>query len=233
MGAGAFELRKRRPTMNHEPISRQARLLMLSAVLLSAACNSPEPGSEPMEGSEVASTAKPVDHEDETRRERSHLIATLEGKSGSALSGEVMFMEADGDDVSFTLRVQNAPAGVHAVHIHENGDCSAPDASSAGGHWNPTSENHGRRGEGSFHAGDIENLEVGVDGTGSLSMTVADWSLEETGGESVIGKALVVHAGADDFRTQPDGAAGDRIGCGVIERSGANPSTRLGARSRR
>lgn len=209
--------------MNYEAMWRETRVVGFGVVLVLAACNRPDAGSEPMEEEEVASSAKPVDRGDEARRESGHTIATLEGRSGSNLSGEAMFMEADGGDVSFTLRVQNAPAGEHAVHIHENGDCSAPDASSAGGHWNPTSESHGKRGEDSFHAGDIANLEVGADGIGSLSMTVAGWSLDETGSESVLGKALVVHFGADDFRSQPDGAAGERIGCGVIERSGANP----------
>jgi len=211
--------------VSYETIGREARLMALGVILVWAACNRPDAGSEPMEENEdeVASTAKPVHRGDEARGESSHTIATLEGKSGSALSGEAMFMEVDGGDVSFTLRVQNALAGEHAVHIHENGDCSAPDASSAGGHWNPMSDNHGKRGEDSFHAGDIGNLEVGADGVGSLSMTVSDWSLEESGAESVLGKALVVHSGADDFRTQPDGAAGERIGCGVIGRKDANP----------
>ena len=208
--------------MNYDAKWRQAWLAGFGVLVL-AACNRADVGSDPMEEGEAASTARPVDRGDETRRESGHTIATLEGKSGSTLTGDAMFMEADGGDVSFTLRVQNTPAGKHAIHIHEKGDCSAPDASSAGGHWNPTSEGHGKRGGESFHAGDIRNLEVGADGIGSLSMTVADWSLEKTGGESVLGKALVVHSGADDFRTQPDGAAGERIGCGVIERLGANP----------
>lgn len=209
--------------MDYEARWREASLVGFGVVLLLAACNRPDTGSEAMEEDEVASSAKPVGRGDEARGENGHTIATLEGRSGSTLSGEAMFMEADGGDVSLTLRVQNAPAGEHAVHIHENGDCSAPDASSAGGHWNPMSASHGKRGEDSFHVGDIGNLEVGADGIGSLSMTFADWSLEETGDESVLGKALVIHSGADDFRTQPDGAAGERIGCGVIERSGVNP----------
>ncbi len=210
--------------MSYETILREARLAGFGVLLVLAACNRPDAGSDPTEEEdEAASTAKPVSRGEETGRDSTHAIATLDGKSGSTLTGEATFMEADGGDVSFTLRVRNAPAGEHAVHIHENGDCSAPDASSAGGHWNPRSERHGKRGEDAFHAGDIANLEVGADGIGSLSMTVADWSLEESGGATVLGKALVVHSGADDFRSQPDGAAGKRIGCGVIERNGANP----------
>jgi Cu-Zn family superoxide dismutase len=198
---------------------REARLTGFGVVLILAACNRPDTGSKPMEYDQAESTAKPAKRANEAPADEGRAVATLEGRSGSSLTGTATFTEADGGDVSLTLRVQNAPAGAHAVHLHENGDCSARDASSAGKHWNPTGEIHGRRGEYSFHEGDIGNLTVGANRSGSLSVTVTDWSLEETGDESVLGRALVVHSGADDFRTQPDGAAGQRIGCGVIERS--------------
>jgi superoxide dismutase, Cu-Zn family len=143
-------------------------------------------------------------------------VATLEAKSGSELTGEAFFVqEADGK-VSFGVHVEHVKPGLHAVHIHENGDCSAADGSSAGGHWNPTGEEHGKWGEHPFHLGDIGNIDVGPDGTGSLSLETDLWNLNETGDHSVLGHAVVVHAGADDFKTQPSGDAGARIGCGVI-----------------
>ncbi|MGH9321253.1 MAG: superoxide dismutase family protein, partial [Vicinamibacteria bacterium] len=118
------------------------------------------------------------------------------------------------------------PPGSHAVHIHEVGDCSAPDAGSAGGHWNPTGAEHGQRGGESYHAGDLGNVDVGSDGTGVITIDAEDISLEPEGEPSAMGKAIVVHSGPDDFATQPDGAAGERIGCGVIEseQTTSNPS---------
>jgi Cu-Zn family superoxide dismutase len=107
--------------------------------------------------------------------------------------------------------------GPHAVHIHETGDCSAEDGSSAGGHWNPTGEEHGKWGEHPFHLGDIGNIEVGEDGTGSITLSTDLWSIGDSSDHDVVGKSIVVHAGADDFKSQPSGAAGERIGCGVIE----------------
>jgi superoxide dismutase, Cu-Zn family len=143
-------------------------------------------------------------------------VATLEAKSGSDLTGEASFVEEANGKLSFEVRVEHVEPGSHAVHIHENGDCSAPDASSAGGHWNPTGEDHGKWGVHPFHLGDIGNIDVGPDGTGSLSLETDQWNLDETGDHSVLGHAVVVHAGTDDFKTQPSGDAGARIGCGAI-----------------
>jgi Cu-Zn family superoxide dismutase len=142
--------------------------------------------------------------------------AELAPKSGSELSGRAVFTKTDGE-VEFEVKIENAEPGLHAVHIHETGDCSAEDASTAGGHWNPTGEDHGKWGEHPFHLGDIGNIEVGEDGTGSLTMSTDLWSLGDASDHDVVGKAIVVHSGADDFVSQPSGAAGERIGCGVIE----------------
>jgi Cu-Zn family superoxide dismutase len=146
--------------------------------------------------------------------------ATIEPKSGSRVEGEAFLAQRDGR-VSVAVRIFNAPPGGHAVHLHEKGDCSAPDASSAGEHWNPDGKPHGQRGgDGAFHAGDLGNVEIGPDGTGSLNLEIEDWSLGSGGPDDPIGKAIVVHAKPDDFVTQPDGAGGQKIGCGVIESGG-------------
>jgi len=148
--------------------------------------------------------------------EMSTAIARIEPKSGSELTGTATF-EGGAGEVAFVLEVKNAPPGAHAFHLHEVGDCSAPDGTSAGGHWNPTGVEHGRWGAEPYHLGDIGNLEVGEDGKGSLTLTTDLWSIG-TGTESdVVGRAVIVHAGVDDFTTKPTGAAGGRIGCGVIE----------------
>jgi len=143
--------------------------------------------------------------------------AVLESRSGSTLTGTGRFVD-DGGSVTLTLNVANAPPGEHAVHLHETGDCSAPDASSAGAHWNPTKSDHGEWGHASHHLGDIGNLHVGADGTGALILTTDRWSIGTGDIGDLLGRAVIVHEKADDFVTQPTGAAGGRIGCGVVRR---------------
>lgn len=148
--------------------------------------------------------------------EKNSARAEIQSASGSTITGEAVFEEA-GNGVKMTLTVQGATPGTHAVHLHESGDCSAPDATSAGPHWNPMDEAHGNRSEGGeFHAGDIANLEVGDDGTGTLEITAEDWTIGTSEASDVIGKAVIIHAAADDFVSQPAGNAGAREGCGVV-----------------
>ena len=134
----------------------------------------------------------------------------------SSVTGQAVFMQ-DGEDIMLTIDIQDASPGLHAVHIHATGDCSAPDGTSAGGHWNPTSEDHGRWGGDSFHLGDIGNIPVGSGGTGYIERTTDLWDLDNGSDLDIVGKAIIVHAGEDDFTSQPSGAAGGRIGCGVIQ----------------
>ena len=136
--------------------------------------------------------------------------------SGSDVAGEAVFTQ-DGADIMLVVEIWNATPGLHAVHIHAVGDCSAADGTSAGGHWNPTDEEHGRWGGESFHLGDLGNVPVGSDGTGYLERTTDLWEMGTGSDLDIVGKAIVVHAGEDDFVSQPSGAAGGRIGCGVIE----------------
>ena len=132
------------------------------------------------------------------------------------ISGEAVFTHND-EQITLMIEIHDTSPGLHAVHIHEHGDCSAPDGTSAGGHWNPTSTAHGKWGEGEFHLGDIGNIMVAEDGTGSISLTTDLWEIGTGSDVDVVGKSIIVHAGADDFISQPSGAAGARIGCGVIE----------------
>ncbi|MBL3658365.1 superoxide dismutase family protein [Fulvivirga sediminis] len=141
--------------------------------------------------------------------------AMIEAKSDSEITGTATFTETP-DGIAFEINVENAEPGEHAVHIHEKGDCSAADGKSAGGHWNPTGVDHGKRGSETFHKGDIGNMTVGEDGKGSLSIVAEDWTIGGEIDSNVVGKAVIIHAGADDFTSQPSGAAGARIGCGVI-----------------
>ncbi|PZR28535.1 MAG: superoxide dismutase family protein [Citrobacter freundii] len=102
-----------------------------------------------------------------------------------------------------------------AVHLHEHGDC-ADTAKMAHGHWNPTKAQHGKWGEGSFHLGDIGNVKLDAKGKGKITITTDLWTLGGPASSNIIGKAVIVHGGVDDFKTQPTGNAGTRIGCGVI-----------------
>jgi Cu-Zn family superoxide dismutase len=108
--------------------------------------------------------------------------------------------------------------GVHAIHLHENGDCSATDATSAGGHWNPNTKEHGDWNEGMNHMGDIGNLDADADGNVSYIFSTDKWCLDcDDSNKNIKGKGVIVHAKADDFTSQPSGAAGARVACGVIE----------------
>ena len=103
-----------------------------------------------------------------------------------------------------------------AVHIHEHGDCSNK-AEMAHGHWNPTKSNHGKWDSGEFHLGDIGNVKLDSKGNGQLTMETFRWTLGGSWSKNILGKAIIIHGGTDDFKTQPTGNAGTRIGCGVIQ----------------
>lgn len=143
-------------------------------------------------------------------------IAVINPLNDSGVTGKATFTQM-GQTVMLHIEIKNVAPGQRAVHIHENGDCSAPDGTSAGGHWNPTNVAHGKWGEGEFHLGDIGNVEVGEDGTGSIELVTDLWEIGTGSNIDVVGKGIIVHSGADDFVSQPSGAAGSRIGCGVIE----------------
>ena len=142
-------------------------------------------------------------------------VAPIEAKSGSAVEGSATF-KAKGGRVTMKVVVSGLEPGPHAIHLHEKGDCSAPDAMSAGGHWNPTSAAHGRWGTDPFHHGDIGNLTADAKGNAVLEFETDLWTIGGEAGTDILGKSVVVHASVDDFTTQPTGAAGERIGCGVI-----------------
>jgi Cu-Zn family superoxide dismutase len=144
--------------------------------------------------------------------------APLEAKSGSTVSGTVRFEEVLADGVPVvrvTVDAAGIPAGIHGFHVHEKGDCSAPDATSAGGHFNPGGEPHGEPNAGPHHAGDFGNVEANAEGRVNTSYIMQGVTLG-SGTSSIAGKAIVLHADPDDLKTQPTGNAGGRIACGVI-----------------
>src|SRR6202163_4010734 len=139
-------------------------------------------------------------------------VAKLEPKSGSKVTGTVTFTKT-GDEVEVVADVENLKPGKHGFHIHEKGDCSAPDAMSAGGHFNPMHEQHGGPHTAERHVGDFGNIEADASGKGHL---VWKGKLDLSGPNSIIGKSVVVHEKEDDLKTDPAGNSGARIACGVI-----------------
>ena len=140
-------------------------------------------------------------------------IAVLHPANGTAVSGVVSFEQVEGG-VMVTAVVEGLTPGKHGFHIHQYGDCSAPDATSAGGHFSPMSHPHGAPTDMERHVGDLGNLEA--DSTGRAEYKWTDPHLTFSGRNSIIGRGLIVHADEDDLTSQPTGAAGARVACGVI-----------------
>jgi superoxide dismutase, Cu-Zn family len=146
-----------------------------------------------------------------------HHHANLAPTQGNKAAGTVEFI-AHGDAVQVTGTITGLePNSEHGFHIHEKGDCSAPDASSAGGHFNPTSQAHGNPDTPPHHAGDAHNLRADAQGTVQVNEMLPGVTLSDSGPNDILGKAVVLHAKADDYKSQPAGNSGARIACGVIE----------------
>ena len=153
----------------------------------------------------------------EVKEEPKTVSVSMESKSGSTVKGEAYFTESNGM-VTLEAKFSGLKPGTHAIHIHEKADCSAEDATSSGGHWNPTHSKHGKWGDPEgYHKGDIGHFEVDDNGIGRISMQTDEWCIG-CGDENkdILGKAVIVHEGKDDFTTQPTGDAGGRVSCGGI-----------------
>jgi Cu-Zn family superoxide dismutase len=140
-------------------------------------------------------------------------LAVLAPLGSSGVSGTVTFSKAEGG-VKVWARVSGLKPGAHGFHIHEFGDCSAPDGGSAGGHFNPTAEPHAGPHDMTRHAGDMGNVTAGADGVATVEYVDPRVSFE--GPNSILGRGVIVHANPDDLKTQPTGNAGGRVACGVV-----------------
>jgi superoxide dismutase, Cu-Zn family len=140
----------------------------------------------------------------------------LDSRSGSSVTGSLSLQQQDGG-VRITGEVRGlAPASAHGFHVHEKGDCSAADASSAGPHFNPMGAPHGNMAAGPHHAGDMPNIMADQRGVARVDVLVPGATLA-AGPGSITGRAIVVHRDPDDYATQPAGNAGPRVACGVIK----------------
>lgn len=143
--------------------------------------------------------------------------AALAARSGSKVSGTLEF-RAEAESVHIVGKISGVePDSTHGFHLHETGDCSAEDATSAGPHFNPAGHAHGHPGQGEHHAGDIPNLVADANGDIAVDVVVPGVSLRDGGEGDIAGRAIVLHATADDYASQPAGNSGARIACGVIE----------------
>jgi Cu-Zn family superoxide dismutase len=143
--------------------------------------------------------------------------ATLAPTKGNQAAGMVSFVQR-GSTVYVDARITGLSPGPHGFHVHEKGDCRAPDGSSAGGHFNPASTPHAGPDSAQRHAGDLGNLVADANGIAVYRVQVSGISLG-TAADSIIGRAVIVHAAADDLRTQPSGNSGARVACGLISKS--------------
>lgn len=187
---------------------RPYHLLVLAAACTLAACTTTgekaaPPMSSPAPASPATSTA-------------SSATVNLASASGSLVSG-TLSMVPMGNGVHITGEIGGLGAGqTHAIHVHEKGDCSAVDASSAGGHFNPTGSAHGRAGTPVHHAGDMDNLTANAEGVADVDIHLSGVALGGGAANDIAGRAVIVHAAPDDYTSQPSGNAGARVACGVI-----------------
>ncbi len=185
--------------------SRAFALASLSAstLLLAACAAAPQRQATPAAPAATTSQAREA-------------LVNLAPASGSLVSGRLVLVPM-GDGLHLRGEIGGlTPGSRHGFHIHEKGDCSAADASSAGGHFNPTGQPHGRAGQGAHHAGDADNLVADAKGVARVDVHLGGIALGTGAANDVAGRAVIVHAAADDYSSQPAGNAGARVACGVI-----------------
>lgn len=141
-------------------------------------------------------------------------IANLSPTKGNDVKGTVVFTKVNGG-IKIVAEIEGLTPGKHGFHVHEYGDCTSPDGSSAGGHFNPDGVEHGGPDDPVRHVGDMGNLVAGKDGKAHYEWV--DSLMTFYGPHNIIGRSVIVHGGADDLKSQPSGNAGPRVACGVIE----------------
>lgn len=189
---------------------RQAGLLLTigGAALAAAACatdRTESAAAEPEGGAIVSTIGPPV------------LNADLRAAEGRSLARAMV--EQSGDSLRVRIEATGMSPGTYGAHVHTTGRCDAPAFASAGPHWNPTGQMHGKDNPKGMHKGDLPNLMVGADGRGSVEYTIPNAILSGMLPTKLVdedGASVVIHARPDDYRTDPSGNSGDRIACGVL-----------------
>jgi len=187
-----------------------ALALPLMSALALAACSTDEAS-----GSGAASASGAVPASGPMPTAKAVLVAGDGTEKGMATVVE------SGEGLNVTISVSGLPAGLHAAHVHTTGTCTPPDFVSAGGHWNPMQKQHGKDNPAGMHMGDMPNITISAGGAGELQFTIPHGTLT-TGASPLLdadGAAVVIHAAADDMKTDPTGNAGGRLVCGVLKLS--------------
>ena len=193
-------------------------ILTVAGLLALAGCSSTTPKeSAPAKSSTTPAPAATSPAVISTTNTVQSAVVNLAPASGSLVSGKLTLSPHDGAIMVMGEIGGLKPNQEHAFHIHEKGDCSAADATSAGGHFNPTSQPHGRASAGQHHLGDNDNLKADAKGVVKVHTHFNGVVLNPGAANNIIGKAVIVHAAPDDYTTQPTGNAGGRIACGVIQ----------------
>lgn len=169
--------------------------------------------TQPATTTQSANTMENTAVEQEQTRPTAAMVR-LNPTENSDVSGEITFTPSD-TGVGVKAEITGLGQGAHGFHVHEHGDCSAPDASSAGDHFNPSGEPHGARTDEERHVGDLGNISANNQGVAHAEFLDEKISLD--GRNSILGRAVIVHQGEDDLSSQPDGNAGSPVACGVIE----------------
>ncbi len=186
---------------------RPARILLIAALplLLPGGCDkAPSPVAN--EAGDIATASSPAPA----------ALAKADGSNAGAVT-----LSEDPNGVIIKIMATGLPAGTHGVHLHAAGQCDGPKFESAGPHWNPAGKKHGRDNPDGAHMGDLANLEIGADGSGSSTFAIGGTRLND-GANALAdadGVSLVVHAKRDDYKTDPSGDSGERIACAVLKAS--------------
>ncbi|HKU15685.1 MAG TPA: superoxide dismutase family protein [Steroidobacteraceae bacterium] len=188
--------------------------IAIGLILLLAACSRQQPEGAQRQPEPAA--AVPAEKSDAPAAAAPEAAVQVAPTQGSTVTGSLALASSP-QGVHITGSIQGLkPDAEFGFHIHEKGDCSAPDASSAGAHFNPTQAQHGNPTSGTHHAGDMLNIRSNGEGVAQVDVTAAGTTLHGDPSSDVMGKAVVVHESPDDYTTQPSGNSGKRLACGVI-----------------
>lgn len=193
---------------------RTVLFIALSAVMAQAAAQTP---AQPPTDTSMQRASSSMDAADERPAQLNRVKVELASTEGNRAKGELT-LSPDNHGLRVTGSISGLKANSeHGFHVHQNGDCSAPDASSAGDHFNPGDVAHGNPSGNVHHAGDMPNIEADDKGNAQVDLRLKGVTLGDGGEHDILGKAIIVHADPDDYSSQPSGNAGSRIACGVIE----------------
>lgn len=191
-------------------------LTACAALTLAACAEEATPASPSADVSAPLPVTPPTENEAVNETTPGATVAIMPTQGNQAVGRLVLSQEEAGARIRGEITGLK-PGGEHGFHVHQTGDCSAPDAESAGEHLNPGSQPHGNPSTGAHHAGDMLNLRANAEGTAAIDVVLASLTVGGGAPTDVIGKAVIVHAAADDYSSQPAGNSGARIACGVIE----------------